>query len=101
MEREETAEPGKYVLENDLILLASEPGWRRRRNWHCHQCFAREGRSERPDDRCSVSAFSYCPSEFGAIGGTGIDIANGADQSSILEWHCGWLLACTPISRQL
>src|SRR5271156_853351 len=81
----EIAQPGTYVLENDLMLPATEQGYGD--GGTCLVITASHVKVDMDGHTIGLTCppFSYCPSEFGAVGGTGIDITNGADHVSILN----------------
>jgi len=79
----EIAQPGKYVLENDLTLPESEQG-----NGVGGTCLVISASHVKIDLNgltigLECLPHTYCPSDLGAMGGTGIDITTGADHVSI------------------
>ena len=82
-ECEAIAQPGNYVLINDLVLTATAPGYGAGGN-----CLVVKSSHVNIDlggwaITVVCPPFSPCASEYGAVGGIGIDVLNGANHVSI------------------
>ena len=82
---ENIAEPGSYFLKNDLVLAASTPTYGAGGNClvvsSSHVTIDLSGRTI--SVACPPLFPSACPSEFGPVGGIGIEIIGGVDNISI------------------
>lgn len=80
---EDITQSGNYVLTNDLVLTASEQNYGARGN--CLVVSSSHVKIDLGGWTISIACppFSYCPSEYGVVGGIGIDVMNGADDVSI------------------
>lgn len=82
-ECEDITQPGNYVLTNDLVLTASGQNYGGGGN-----CLVISSSHVSVDMRgwkiaVACQPFPSCPSEFGVVGGIGIDVLDGADHASI------------------
>ncbi len=80
---EDITQPGNYALTNDLVLTAERQEYGG--GGDCLVISSSDVRIDLAGWTISIACppFSSCPSEYGVVGGIGIEVMNGADHVSI------------------